>query len=495
MITRYVGKCRGKYMTPLKDPAGKTLTTLLWGDPVRIEEQQTRPDYMHARGFSGVIDQNDLDNEGLLEFYVIDVGQGDGVLFRTPDDKWHLMDAGVSNSLQMTKKGAANFLRWKFQEDLGQQTVSLADVFLSHPDSDHYGGLIDVFNGKLYDGRTFPIEVENFYHTGLAKFAASPRLGATTHGTVQPLPHPEFGLSTQDSFITELLDNKASFQNPPRALSGSFSEFATLVGQVPKHVRRLSYKDQFLPGYAPGQKALTIRIMGPILETFGGQVGLRYLDTDSKTVNGHSLVLLLEYDKARILLTGDLNALAQQLLLSYSGAGQFAVDVAKACHHGSEDIKVEFLKALKPRVTLISSGDNEDYSHPRPVMIGASGKYGRESRGVKGDTVPPLVYSTELARSVKLDYAKSLQVRLDKATPAVFREIKPNDVKMNADDWRYPRWLRYVPVSTDLVYGLVNVRTDGQEILCGTMLESGDGFDIKVVRAGIEVLCQRLQGR
>jgi hypothetical protein len=34
----------------------------------------------------------------------------------------------------------------------------------------------------------------------------------------------------------------------------------------------------------------------------------------------------------------------------------------------------------------------------------------------------------------------------------------------------------------DLVYGLVNVRTDGKEILCATLEEKGDDFDVKVLR-------------
>jgi CRP-like cAMP-binding protein len=42
------------------------------------------------------------------------------------------------------------------------------------------------------------------------------------------------------------------------------------------------------------------------------------------------------------------------------------------------------------------------------------------------------------------------------------------------------------PVATDLVYGLVNIRTDGQYILCGTMIEKGDDFDIKVFQAGVD---------
>ena len=47
-----------------------------------------------------------------------------------------------------------------------------------------------------------------------------------------------------------------------------------------------------------------------------------------------------------------------------------------------------------------------------------------------------------------------------------------------------PRWLAYCPVATKFVYGLVNVRTDGQLIMCATMLEKGNDFDVKVFRAG-----------
>ena len=115
-----------------------------------------------------------LTTESLLEIYVIDVGQGDGILIRTPDDKWHLIDAGVENDKQMTKKGTANLLRWKFQEDLRRETVFLENVIVTHPNSDHFGGMLNVLSGHLADGRSFPIEVEHFYHSGLAYFTASP---------------------------------------------------------------------------------------------------------------------------------------------------------------------------------------------------------------------------------------------------------------------------------------------------------------------------------
>jgi hypothetical protein len=43
-----------------------------------------------------------------------------------------------------------------------------------------------------------------------------------------------------------------------------------------------------------------------------------------------------------------------------------------------------------------------------------------------------------------------------------------------------------MPIATDLVYGLINVRTDGTRVLCAYMKEQSADFDIKVFRAGVE---------
>ncbi|MGH3092181.1 MAG: hypothetical protein ACRDOG_07625, partial [Gaiellaceae bacterium] len=104
-------------------------------------------------------------------------------------------------------------------------------------------------------------------------------------------------------------------------------------------------------------------------------------------------------------------------------------------------------------------------------------RYGREARGrTQREVLPPLVYSTELARSIELAYALSLR-------PGLLDEA---DVELPSERWRFRR-LKYTPVSTDLVYGLVNVRTDGEHVLCGTMEESGKDFDVKVFQAGVDV--------
>ena len=65
---------------------------------------------------------------------------------------------------------------------------------------------------------------------------------------------------------------------------------------------------------------------------------------------------------------------SQQLLLNeYEGERhEFMCDVAKGCHHGSDDVSFEFLQAMRASATVISSGDNEGHAHPRPNIVSAS---------------------------------------------------------------------------------------------------------------------------
>jgi competence protein ComEC len=82
------------------------------------------------------------------------------------------------------------------------------------------------------------------------------------------------------------------------------------------------------------------------------------------------------------------------------------------------------MKEVDPYATVISSGDNESYSHPRADAIGCAGKYSRSKR--------PLVFSTELARSTnaKTDAVKYGMINLrcdgDKMIMAQMKEAYAN---------------------------------------------------------------------
>jgi beta-lactamase superfamily II metal-dependent hydrolase len=487
---KYLNDANGRFKLPLKSDDGKTLCTLLWGDPLQELAREGSGAgervKVRARRRTGWLPASAVGDTGLLEIYVIDVGQGDGVLMRTPhDDAWHMIDAGIRASKQMTRKGAANFVRWKFIDDLQRDRVSFRNMIVTHPDADHYGGLIDLLSGALPDGRTFGIEVQNFWHCGIGRFKDGDKLGALRNDTSQTsLPHGSPPPKAEARFIVELLDGKTHFGRPKRPFATDFGALAKLVGKLPKKVSSLSQADGWLPGYVPAPGAASIRVLGPLHEKLaGGGTGVRWLGSESVTRNGHSVVLRVDYGQARLLLTGDLNTASQRLLLGCHPAGEFNADLAKGCHHGSDDIDLRFVRAMAARATVISSGDNEDYAHPRPRVMGASARYGRESLAADGETLPPLLYSTELARSVGLDFAEHARTV---AEPK--QAFAPAALEVDFDaapEGRYRR-LAFMPMATDLVYGLVNVRTDGRHVLCATMKEGSSDFDLQVFQAGVE---------
>ena len=243
---KYLNDAGGRFKLPLKGDDGKTLCTLLWGDPLQEIAREgsgaAERIKVRARRRTGWLPASAVGDIGLLEIYVIDVGQGDGVLMRTPhDDAWHMIDAGIRADRQMTRKGAANFVRWKFIDDLQRDRVALKNVVLTHPDADHYGGIIDLLSGALPDGRTFGIEVERFWHNGLGRFKDGDKLGALRSDTRRTSwPQPGFGLKEGGRFIVELLDGKTHFGRPKRAFAGDFADLARLVGKLPKKVSRLA---------------------------------------------------------------------------------------------------------------------------------------------------------------------------------------------------------------------------------------------------------------
>jgi hypothetical protein len=248
-------------------------------------------------------------------------------------------------------------------------------------------------------------------------------------------------------------------------------------------VKRLSQRTRFVPGFGPAAGVASLRVLGP-LEPEKGR--LYDLGSDSENTNGNSLVLRLDYGAARIMLTGDLNRKAHRRLLeAYAGkTSEFACDVAKSCHHGSDDVSYEFLTAMRPAATIISSGDSEQHAHPRPAVVSASAVAGHVQ--VEGDRLrTPLVYSTEISRSFRVGRIEALTLdgrTLDMAALAAAK-ARVGYKEVNAGDLKPASGSRIVGgsyVVTGIVYGLVNVRTDGRRILCAAMNEKNHTWDCAV---------------
>lgn len=154
-----------------KKDGGKMVAHLLWGDQVEILERGDTRHKVRSRGRNRAffVDRGALEGAALLEFYFIDVGQGDGILIVTPERKHIMIDGGYPRAQQNTGKSAADFVDWKFFEDYGEDTIRLDAMICSHNDLDHYGGLGDLLDVEQTEELDCSkVAVERFFHAGLS---------------------------------------------------------------------------------------------------------------------------------------------------------------------------------------------------------------------------------------------------------------------------------------------------------------------------------------
>ncbi len=435
---------------------GKQKKQLLWGDFVRLKGPEIGgwvP--VSSRGETGWMRRNDLSSERLLEIVFVDIGQGDGALVITPDDKHLLVDAGEADNLY-------RFLRWRYGKF--EKPVTFSAAVVSHPDQDHYKGFSAIFADPN-------IHFNALYHNGLVERAGDDPLGPRVDGYVTDV------VQTRGALAALLAD-------PMRRGKGQYPNMLhdVLMSGRLNNAAAVSQSDRHLPGFAPGDNpsSIAIEVLAPVLDQSTPSPRLPWFGSAGKTKNGHSVVLRIVHGNVAILLGGDLNIPAEHRLLShYTGYAMppaeadrsaviegarkvFRSDVAKACHHGSADFSDLFLQAVDPLVTVISSGDDEPHAHPRADALGAVGRWGRGSR--------PLVFSTELARSAKelIKQPYVFRKQLDAAHAAL------NAAKTDAERKRAKKALDklYEKIERSVaVYGAINLRSDGRRIVMAQKVE------------------------
>ena len=452
---------------------GKTaINQLLWGDWARIDRIQGHWFEVRARGRTGWVRKEQLQEERLLEVNFVDIGQGDGCHIQTPEDNAIVIDAGEGDNMY-------RFLRWRFGKFARRFTFE--SFIISHPDKDHYFGFTNLFN----ESNVF---VESIFHNTIVEQVSD---GKSTLGAEKKVRRKKY-LTGLVQTLADLKKITKSRTRRGKRLYPNMLKTAVDAGRVSDIVGVMASTDwqqpRYLPGYSPGDdRGMTLKLLGPVPQNVGsGAIGLRTFGSAGKTKNGHSVALLLEIGDIRMLLGGDLNEPSQDYLLEHytgldphpqssiemdtlvnEGRKHFEVDVAKACHHGSAHISPSFLRATNPIATVISSGDNEPHSHPRPDTLGIIGKYSRSER--------PLIFSTELARSGNESIKhpnlvrRELRKKIDAET-AIINDPEATAVQKKKADQRLEKHLEVIQRSV-ANYGMINVRTDGVRLIIAQRLE------------------------
>jgi competence protein ComEC len=369
---------------------------------------------VQVRGNQALVAESALGTNAALELYFMDVGQGDAAFIVTPGRKRILVDGGENRQ-------ALGFLAWKYRLDEDVPDLEIDLMVVSHGDSDHLEGLTPIIEHPK-------IAVRRIVHSGIAAYAS----GAfdSSLGDLEPDHGPTRLLVTRHDAIADLdgvpLTRRFARWRDAIRLEGSAYE-AVYSGSSELDV---------------GDPAVKLEVLAPrLVQSAAGRPAYPYFGDPAHTINGHSIVLRLTYAGVRVLFSGDINIEgSRHLLADQTLADRLDSHVLKAPHHGSHEYDLGFLKAVRPQIAVISSGDDPDHGHPRASYIGAAGKAMR--------TDSPLVFSTEIAADFVEENdpppaaERLTAVALDEpgATTQLRRLYKK---KLN---------------------GMINVRTDGQEL-------------------------------
>lgn len=244
---------------------------------------------------------------GDFEIDYLDVGQGDGSMFRTDDGIVCFVDGGSTDV-----SGVGTYRILPFLKSKGIRRVDC--WLLSHLDEDHVSGFYEV--------------LEAGYQVGAVIIA-------------EHMP--------EDEAKMRLLETLSQNEIPV---------IAVRAGDVMRLHKIDRTGTACVETDADAGDADAKKGAGAVLRFFAPDRTMPFSDR-----NGASLVCLYEDAHVRALWTGDIGEQQEKWLLA--GGKLPKIDLYKAAHHGSEYSNSEaYLKALSPKLSVISCGEKNCYGHP-----------------------------------------------------------------------------------------------------------------------------------
>lgn len=429
-----------------EDGKKQRLATLLWGDEVRVLGKSgtdweldfstrywddANKTYAWKSHKAFISSKTKFRDASVMKVRFVDVGQGDGAMIESPGGRLVVLDGGEEDHFK-------NYVSTAWAHVLRDKPLKIDAIVVSHGDADHFAGLPRLV-AKTRGKNKPAVVVDRVFHNGLVKASGT---GTGVFGATKKVD----GIT----YATELEDDLTKV--PPARMNKFFVQWQKALETLRERnkrleIRRLEFGDEKAFKFLEPE-GIKIDVLAPGTTEVDGQPALPFLRqpgsrslSASHTINGHSVVLKVTYGNVRFLFGADLNEESELGLLERTReAGiSLASEILKVPHHGSADFSPRMLEAVRPVVSVVSSGDEnetKEYIHPRAGLVGALGKYSRAT------VERPLVYVTEMV--------------------AFFKRLGEIDYKGSKGEGHIKNAYQKT------TFGIVHVRTDGERVLVAT---------------------------
>ena len=395
-----------------REEDGELLRVLAWGDPVTVvEEDEDRLKVEFQRFVTeddgSIVSKSEFgflkrrtakahgerevtapaDEVKVLKVDFVDVQQGDGAVLETPAGKVMILDGGENQLF-------ARYLAARYPGTETSKRKQFDAMLISHGDADHFSGLTEIHKSETNENpkkRLFA-HPQRVFHNGLVK-----RPGEVNGVKVKD--EDALGATAKvdgQTIMTELVDDPTEV--PDAVMNGPFRGWKRALEDWkedgPIEFRRLVKGDDDAFDFL-ADEAVEVEVLAPIPVGDGDVSGLPKIGDSGHTINGNSIVLRLGFKNWRMLFAGDLNTDAEDALVAdHADKGNplnLRGEVFKVPHHGSHEFSEDFLAAVDPVISVVSSGDEpgKEHIHPRATLVSALGHHSR-------DDVPSVVFITEL---------------------------------------------------------------------------------------------------
>lgn len=267
-----------------------------------------------------------------LEVYFFDVEQADSILLMT-EDKVMLVDTGNAGDATPQNKLVEGNINLTYE--LNRLGIDYIDILVAtHAHEDHMGSMYKIINtfdiGDLYANATVEEVQEKGFYKRFIKAVESKNLhwiAPTTLSEEQLIAKvEEYNSQLDDSEVGELVYNKEDYIR---------------VGD------KIAFGDANITILAPNSA--------------------EYSD-----INDTSIVLLVEFEGIKMLLTGDAGEVSEKEILAYANTHNIDLncDILKVGHHGSRTASTEaFIAAVDPEYSIIMVEAGHAYGLPDEDVI------------------------------------------------------------------------------------------------------------------------------